>query len=94
MKLAQRTPLHSAKFRIQHQAAKAFHAPQRERVTPVQHPKPRCGMCGGKVHTRTDYRAPDPVDDRPREFHRKGDAGWWLCSSCDTGAETGMPRAA
>lgn len=71
---------------------RGLHAPQRDHPTPVQHPKPRCGMCGGKVHTRTDYRAPD--EGRGFPYNRRGDAGWWLCPGCDTGAEVGMPRAA
>ena len=58
---------------------RGFHAPQRDHATPAQHPKPMCGMCGGKVHTRTDFTTGD---------------GWWLCPSCDTGPEVGMPRAA
>lgn len=77
--LKPRAPLHSPKFRKQHPAARAFHAPQRAHAPKVQHPKPVCGMCGGKVHTRTDYTTGD---------------GWWLCRSCDTGPEVGMPVAA
>jgi hypothetical protein len=78
----------TGRFLREHPAARAFHAPQRDRPVRVQHPKPQCGMCGGKVHTRTDYRAPDEGYPRP------GDAGWWLCPTCDTGPEVGMPRAA
>lgn len=93
MKLAKRKPLHSPKFRTQHQAAKSFHAPQRAHPAPVQMPKPRCGMCGGKVKTRTDYRAPDEGSPEARKLSRSC-GGWWLCKSCDTGAEVGMSRAA
>jgi hypothetical protein len=79
MSRAKRSPLMPLKFLRDHPAARAFHAPQRQRVAPVQHPKPRCGMCEAKVHTRVDFTTGD---------------GWWLCPSCDTGAEVGMARAA
>ena len=38
--LRKRRYLHSAEFRAQHQSAKAFLAPQRDRKPKVQHPKP------------------------------------------------------
>lgn len=38
--LSKRKPLHPARFRRVHHAAKAFHAPQREHPAKVQHPKP------------------------------------------------------
>jgi len=78
-KLKPRSPRIPAKFRRKYPLTRAFLAPQREHPQPVQHPKPMCGMCSGKVHTRTDFTAGD---------------GWWLCKSCDPGPEVGMPRAA
>lgn len=79
MKLRKRTYLFGAKARRSNPLAKAFLAPQRIRPAKAQYPKPMCGMCGGKVHTRTDFTTGD---------------GWWLCPTCDLGAEVGMPRAA
>jgi hypothetical protein len=91
--LRKRTRLFSAAaIKEGHPLMRGFHAPQRDHAAPVQHPKPMCGMCGGKVHTRTDYRAPD--ENRGFPYYRRGDVGWWLCPSCDTGPEVGMPRAA
>ena len=79
MKLAKRTPRFDEKRKDFIPAMRAFHQPQRDHVKGPVPPKPFCLMCGGKVRTRVDYRAPD---------------GTWLCKSCDTGAEVGMPRAA
>lgn len=79
MKLAKRTPRFSPKRKDFHPAMRAFHLPQREHVKGPVPIKPRCGMCGGKVHTREDFTT---------------GGGWWLCKGCDTGAEVGMPRAA
>lgn len=37
--LARRKPRHAGRFNRLHPAARAFHAPQRERAPKIQHPK-------------------------------------------------------
>lgn len=73
--LRTRKPRFDWRVRRQQPALKGFHAPQRDREPVASYPKPRCGMCGGKVHTRSDFTTGD---------------GWWLCPPCDPGPEVGL----